>query len=111
MKQQINRGTFIDTFNAIRPDNFTYDGLVALFDYLEEYEEATGTELDLDVIALCCEYSEYSDIEEYLKDYNADVVREEYETEEEYTEAIKEEIKDKTTFIEVDDDAFIIQCY
>jgi len=60
MKQSVNFSQFCDAFQAIRPGNFSYAGLCALFDYLEDYEESTGEELELDVIALCCEFSEYS---------------------------------------------------
>jgi hypothetical protein len=42
-----------------RKDTFTYEGKKALFDYLEQYEDSTGEPLELDIIALCCEYTEY----------------------------------------------------
>jgi hypothetical protein len=60
MKKSVNFSDFADAFQAIRPDNFSYSGLQALFDYLEEIEAGQGEELELDVIALCCEFSEYS---------------------------------------------------
>lgn len=63
MYQDINFNAFTDAFNAIRPDNFTYEGLRALFDYLTEIEEETGEEIELDVIALCCEFSEITEVE------------------------------------------------
>lgn len=47
---------FIDEFMAIRPDNFTRSGLDILFDYLENQDG----DVELDVIALCCEYEEAS---------------------------------------------------
>lgn len=59
MKQTINRSQFIDAFNAIRPDNFSYAGLCALFEYIEDQERDLGEEYELGVIALCCEFSEY----------------------------------------------------
>ena len=40
-----------------RYEQFGYDALRIIFDYLEEYEENTGEELELDVVALCCEYT------------------------------------------------------
>lgn len=43
-----------------RKDQFTYSGLRVLFEHLEQMEEDTGTEIELDVIALCCEYYEDS---------------------------------------------------
>jgi len=58
MKNTINLYDFRDAFMQIRPDNFSYEGLTALFDWFEEYEESTGEEIDLDVIAICCEWSE-----------------------------------------------------
>ena len=58
MKNTINLYDFRDAFMQIRPDNFSYQGLEILFEWLEEYEESTGEEIDLDVIAICCEWSE-----------------------------------------------------
>ena len=59
MKQTITESMFIDAFKAIRPDNFTYAGLRAMFEWFEEMEDGTGEEIELDVIAICCDFSEY----------------------------------------------------
>ena len=97
MKQTVNFNDFVDAFAAFgRQETFSYEGKRALFDYLESYEEDTGTELELDVIALCCDYSEYANLAEFQKDYNED-----YKT--------MEDIENETTVIRVNDDAFIIQ--
>ena len=65
MKQSISFNQFTDAFTSYgRDDQFSYDGLKALFDYLEDLAEDCGTDFELDVIALCCEFSEYSDMEE-----------------------------------------------
>jgi hypothetical protein len=58
MKQTIGLSQFQDAFDAIRPNNFTYEGLQQLFDYFESYEDDNGEQIELDVIAICCEYSE-----------------------------------------------------
>ena len=71
MKQTINVYQFRDAFQKIRPDNFSYDGLTILFDYLEEYEESTGEELELDVIGICCEWEE-SDYQGIAESYGLD---------------------------------------
>jgi len=60
MKTTVYFSEFRDLFQQIRPDNFSYDGQKILFDYFEEYEESTGEEVDLDVIAICCDFSEDS---------------------------------------------------
>ena len=54
MKQTINEYQFKEAFQSSRPNNFSYEGLTALYDYLEQYEEDTGQEIELDVIGLCC---------------------------------------------------------
>lgn len=41
-----------------REDNFSYYGLKALYEYLSDISEEVPYELD--VIAICCEYSAYS---------------------------------------------------
>ncbi len=58
MKQTINFSDFVDAFRAYdRYDQFGYQALMVIFEYLEEYEESTGEELELDVISICCEFS------------------------------------------------------
>ena len=58
MKQTIGLSQFTDAFTAIRPSNFSPEGLQQLFDYFESYEDDTGEQIELDVIAICCEYAE-----------------------------------------------------
>ena len=97
MKQTISKHDFTEAFRKIRPNSFTYAGLEALFEYLEQYEKDTGEEIELDVISLCCEYSEYQDLKAFQDDYNAD----EYES--------IEDIENATTVIRVGENGFIIQ--
>ena len=68
MIQTINFYDFQTAFNQIRPNNFSYDGLKLLFNHLEEYEESTGEQIELDVIALCCDFVE-SSLEEINSNY------------------------------------------
>jgi hypothetical protein len=96
MYEEVTMHTFQDRFNAIRPDNFSYDGLTALFNYLEELEEDTDNKQELDVIALCCEYTEYESLEEFHKEFDK----------EDYPDI--ESIQDATTFVRVGDCGFII---
>ena len=71
MKTTVNQTDFLDAFKKLRPDNFSYEGLESLYNYLTDYEQDTGTEIELDVIALCCDYSEYKDLEEYKQNYSS----------------------------------------
>jgi hypothetical protein len=58
MKQTIdNASQFRDAFRAMgRADNFSYEGMELLFDYFEECDP----EMELDVVAICCDFSEDS---------------------------------------------------
>jgi hypothetical protein len=66
MKQTVTKSMFRDEFKACgRGEQFSYEGLGHLFDYLEEND----SEYDLDVIGLCCEYVE-SSYDDVRGDYN-----------------------------------------
>lgn len=70
-------------------NNFSYEGLEALYNYLEEYSEDIGENIELDIVAFSCDYSEYNSIEEFQEDYG-----EEYKT--------IEDIEERTTVIKID---------
>ena len=95
MFQHISEYDFIRAFEQVRPDNFSRAGLSALYEYLEQLEEDIGNPIELDVIAICCEYAEYESLEEFQEDYGED-----YQS--------IDEIEQVTTVITVDDDGFII---
>ena len=114
MKEVINKSQFTDRFiDMNRNNNFSYDGKGALFDYLEALEEDTETEIELDIIALCCDFTEYEDYKEFLKDYSNTIKaeRKDFDDEEGYKEAVMEELQEHTTVIKINDDSFIIQCF
>ena len=71
MKKNVSKYDFTDAFasSSERKEQFSYSALQALYDYLIEYEEDTGEEIEFDMIALCCEFSEYEDIEEIIGVY------------------------------------------
>lgn len=93
MKTTVSRYDFERAFvDADRKDQFSYEGLKALFDYLEDYEEQTGEEIELDVIALCCEYSEET-AEDIARNYSIDLSHldaEDDDYEDQCTEAVRD---------------------
>ncbi len=84
--------------------NFSYQGLRNLFNYLDGcYDEENP--LKLDVISLCCDFSEYKNLKSYLDDYSEQhEEKTEEETKGEFEERISEEINDKTILIKFGDD-------
>ena len=97
MKQSVNMYDFERAFKNFERDNFSYDGLKALFEYLEQLGDDIGEEIELDVIALCCEYAEYDSLKEYNDAYDT-----------KYGEI--DLIQDDTTLIKIEGtERFIIQ--
>jgi hypothetical protein len=61
MIQTIDKKSFTQAFKEHgRGEQFSYAALGVLFDYLEQYEQDTGEQIELDVVAICCEYEESS---------------------------------------------------
>ena len=106
MKQTVNEYQFTQEFQQIRPNQFTYEGLKALFDWFEDYETETGEEIDLDVIGICCEWSEYANFEEFKEEYLNFCMNYDIDEFEEFSEIIG----DHTIFIPIENsESFIIQ--
>ena len=71
MKQSVNLYDFHNAFReADRENQFSYEGREALFEYLECYEEDLGEEIELDVIAICCDLVEYDSLVSLQEDYS-----------------------------------------
>ena len=112
MKQTINSCDFVDAFRAHgRQNQFSYDGLRALFEYLEEMEDGMGEEMELDVIALCCDYSEFASAKEAALEYGMTAEEDKDEQDE---DAIEEHalqwLQDRTSVI-THDSGIIIQSF
>jgi len=97
MKETITQNTFTDEMTK-KGFGFSYEGSNALFNYLEEFEQDSDTELDFDPIAFRCEYTEYDNLKEVQKEYK-DI------------KSLKD-LENKTTVIKVEDSKkLIIQAY
>ena len=98
------RSRFKDYNRVGKDKNFSYNGLDALFEYLEELSIDCGDSIELDVIGLCCDYSELS-ITELWNDYEylfKDLSRDDFETDDELNEAMLDTLRDNTSVIEVE---------
>ena len=73
MQQSVTFSQFVDAFRDMgRYDQFGYKALRVLFDYFEQYEQECDTIVELDVIAICCEYA-VATWEEIADDYRIDL--------------------------------------
>ena len=102
MKLNVSYDEFYRAFQDI-PRHFSDTGLKILYDSLTSLEEKTGKEIELNVIAFCSEYNEYS-----LEEYNN-----EYDTAFEDMEDLKAYLHDRTYVCgyDSDDDVIVFKAY
>ncbi len=94
MIQTVNKSQFRDAFiHMNRKENFSYEALGVLFDYFEEVDE----NWELDVIAICCDFTEYESLEGFNKEHDE-------------AESI-DDIEERTTVLRLDNGGFVIQNY
>ena len=100
MKITINESMFKDQFRLHgRKDQFSYNGLTALYNYLEEtFGEDREYDYVLDVIGLCCEFSEYDNALDAALNYNR-LINVESLTEDEKEKNALEFLRDNTLVI------------
>ena len=82
-----------------REDSFTYEGKKALYDYLYELSEDIGEPIELDVIGICCDFTEYENLEQFNDAYGYSI---------DDIDNI-DDIEYYTVVIPIDEESFIIQ--
>ena len=103
MKTAVNEFAFLEAFRAYdRFDQFGATALRSLFAYLEDLESDTGEEIELDVIALCCDYS-VDTVEDIAANYSIEV-----DEGEDLRDAVLDYLNDNTTVIDDDCDGRIL---
>ena len=114
MKSTVNQYHFEQAFRDCGRfggdnDNFSYEALQLLFNWFEEYEESGGTEIELDPIAICCEFAEMTKAE-LLESYSLESLSVgEHSSlnvdwfnvlnDEEQTKILQDALEEKTSFI------------
>jgi hypothetical protein len=69
MKQTLTTSEAADILFADKNAGWSYAGARALAEYLEEYEESTGEELEFDYVAIRCDFSEWDSLQDWAGDY------------------------------------------
>jgi hypothetical protein len=107
MKQTIHQSNFIDAFHDYdRYDQFGYAALCSLFDYFQDIEDDTGEEMELDVIAICCDYS-IDTVRDIASNYRIDI---EGMDDDEAKDVIVEYLNDHTIVVDSDCEGKILYC-
>lgn len=107
----IKKLTTTDVADALRRDEYggwSWAGAQAMARYLEQVEEDLGEEMELDVVAIRCDYSEHASLREWAEGYfggnnwREDAGLNETTTDEEDEQILREYIEDNGTLIEFD---------
>jgi hypothetical protein len=109
--QTVDTYDFRRAFETCRPDNFSYEGLGLLFDYLDELSDDVGEPVELDVIAICCDYSEDT-VQAIADNYSIELPeREEDQDDDEYgevcTDAVRDYLQGNTSIVGETSDGFV----
>ena len=105
MKTTLTTSQIVNALGTDKNANLSYQGASALAEYLEHWEESTGQEMELDVVAIHCDYSEHPSLHAWADDYFADwrnalSLPEGMAGAEEEEEAIREYIREHGDLIE-----------
>lgn len=70
----ITQQDFINEFKAwdSYKDKYSYDALVALYDYFDNLSDEIETPFTLDVVAIACDWTEYPSAYEAMEQYQGD---------------------------------------
>jgi hypothetical protein len=104
MKATIHRHDFLRAFeDAGRGTQFSREALDALFECFKGYEESNGIEIELDVVAICCNYSE-STFAKLIEQYDIPIDSDYGKSEE---SQIVDWLNDRTGVVAVLDDSIV----
>ena len=101
MKQRVNKYEFEEAFRDAGRfggdnDNFSYEALHLLFEHFEEYEDGAGEEMELDPIAICCDFAEMTK-EDLVSSFDLELNA--LNSEDEDDEEILEYLQENTSFV------------
>ena len=113
MKKTIDANRVADELRADEYGGWSYYGAQALAEFLEDLEEDTGEDIELDVVAIRCDFNEYATATEAMRDHTGGDLSdldidwsdaEQAENKELIEEAALEWLQDHTTVIPFSED-------
>ena len=78
-------------------NNFSYEGLRALYNYIWDLSEDIDVNIEMDYVAFSCEFSEYEDFKHFQEDYK-DIGN-------------MDDLEQQTEVIKINDSSFIIRAF
>lgn len=104
----VDKSDFRAAFHAYgRADQFSYAALGVLYEYYDELSNDLGEPIELDVVAICSEWSEYDSAVEALNDIEAP----EYAADNDEEDDARAYLEDKTTVLDVRGGGVLVMNY
>lgn len=100
MYKELNTHDVAHELSSNEDNGFSYNGAYAIAEYLEQFEEDTGEKIELDTVAIRCEYSEYPNANEAAGQY--DFVADSAADEDENEASALAYLEERTTVIPFD---------
>ena len=111
MKITVTESMFCEQFKRIRPDNFSRAALEALFAHFDEMEREQGEEFELDVIAICCDWTEYDSAIEAAEAYGFEPKQSDDERADTSDRDALEFLQDNTTVLDLSVNGVVVLNY
>ena len=111
MKITLTESEFLNRFKAIRPDNFSREALVALFEHFTDLESVSGEEIEFDAIEICCNWTEYDSALEAAEAYGFKADESEDERADKSEEQAVAFLRDETAILELSSGGVVVLNY
>jgi hypothetical protein len=105
MKSTLSVYEIADALQDDSNANWSYEGSKALAEYLNEIDEQSGEDTELDVVAIRCDWSEYQSAQDAASNYSWEYEGDEEDIDPEELDELKEDsaleyLQDRTQVIE-----------
>lgn len=98
-----------------RADSFGYAGWNAIGEHLEQLSEDMGQDIEIDIVAICCDYSSADNVEDWWNEYGeySSIGPDDWEQmdDEEKLSAIEEYLGENTSVVICEEDCIIWQTF
>jgi hypothetical protein len=98
IKETVNEYRFTEVLRQDEYAHWTYGATKALYEYYDQLSEDIGEDIELDPVAIRCEWNEYQNAIEACRQYDYIPV---YESDEADEHAAREWLEERTTVLDV----------
>jgi hypothetical protein len=102
--QTVNRSQFVDAFHRCgRGQQFSVAALFELFEYLDQMSDDCGKPIELDPIAICCDWCEYDSLRKAADEHDTDQATQAFDDDQ-----LLEWFSEQTLVIQVDGGSVLV---